>query len=126
MIRSSNLTLHTQRTYTRAINTLLYHSALAADISLCTLSAQPCMHPHITLSPLSVQLVATYITTYTCTCIAQSETIYTNDHLWLKSVASITTAAKQDPTTTKKTTVRTYSDTCMVHDKSITIPRIIG
>ena len=57
-------------------------------------------------------------------------TIYTNDHLWLKSVASITTAAKQNLTRSPKKkqkqylyTVQTSSDTMMKNDKYITIPR---
>ena len=66
MIGSSNLTLHTRRTYT-TINT-----------SLNTLSVQPCMHPHTTLA-MSTQRTCsyalpatyTYITKYTC--IAESE-----------------------------------------------------
>ena len=63
MIRSS---MHTQRTYTGAINTLLYKYIHQHILS--TLSVQPCMHPHTTLIPLSVQLhvvaTCTYITTY--------------------------------------------------------------
>ena len=71
----------------------------------------------------ATQCTATYIATYTCR--AQSETIYTNDHLWLKSVASIITAAKQNLTNRQKSlseifhamqyNVRTYSDT--THEK---------
>ena len=66
MIGSSNLTLHTRRTYT-TINT-----------SLNTLSVQPCMHPHTTLAKSTQRTCSyalpatyTYITKYTC--IAQSE-----------------------------------------------------
>ena len=60
MIRSSNLTLHTQRTYT-TINT-----------SLSTLSVQPYMHSHTAIAKSTQRTaICTYITIYTC--IAQSE-----------------------------------------------------
>ena len=68
----------------------------------------------------SYMYIHNYIYMYS---IAQSETIYTNDHLWLKSVASITTIAKRNlarshPKKKHATlcgTVRTYSDT--MHEK---------
>ena len=43
-----------------------------------------------------IHSAATYITTYTC--IAISETIYTNDHLWLNSDASSLTQPLQSET----------------------------
>ena len=36
--------------------TIYVHSAFATKASLSILSVQPCMHPHTTQSPLSVQL----------------------------------------------------------------------
>ena len=126
VIRYSNLTLHTQRTYRRAINTLLYkYISVGYQQILSTLSVQPCMHPHTTLIPLSVQLVATY----TSTCIAQSETRY----LWLKSVVSIPTAAKLNLARSHNKKMPRNAVQygrilipCMENNKNITIPRIIG
>ena len=111
MIRSSNLILHTQRTYTWAINTLLYKyiQRWLPTYPISTLSVQPCMHPHTTLSPLSVQLVATCTSITTYICIAQSETIISGSKVLCRS------QPLQSETPQKKATqcgtVRTYSDT---------------
>ena len=71
------------------------------------------------------QRLAIYKTAYTG--IAQSETIYTNYHLWLERVESITTSAKRNLTRSQNNSlseifhamryiqVRKYSDT--MHEK---------
>ena len=68
--------------------------------------------------------------------IAQSETLYTNDHLSLKRVASITITAKRN--FTKIVSLKNSTPSmwyiqyerilipCMKNDKHVTIPRIIG
>ena len=119
--------------------TIYVHSAFATNASLSILSIQPCMHPHTTLSPLmyTYALPAMYIHNYIR--IAQSETLYTNDHLSLKRVTSITTSAKRNFTRSQKIVSLKNSTPCMWYiqyerilipcmknDKHVTIPRIIG
>ena len=70
--------------------TIYVHSAFATNAH--PLSVQPCMHPRATQSLLTYTY-AMYIHNYIR--IAKSETLYTNDHLSLKRVASITTTAKR-------------------------------
>ena len=63
-----------------------------------------CTHTqHKVHSTYSYALPATYIR------IAQSETLHTNDHLWLKRVASITTTAKRNFTRSQKIVSLKYS-----------------
>ena len=71
------------------------------------------MHPHATQSPLTYTyaLPAMYIHNYIR--IAQSETLYTNDHLLLKRVASITTTAKRNFTRSQKNVSLKNSTPCM-------------
>ena len=77
MIRSD--TAHSAHIHGYQHITIYVHSSFANNASLSILSVQPCMHPHTTPSPLSVQYTlyhaATYITTYN-----------TKDRLWFKSV----------------------------------------
>ena len=120
---------YTLSAHTRGLSTHHYISTFSVGYQhiLSTFSVQPCMHPHTTLIPLSVQLVATYISTYTC--IAQSETIYTNDISGSKVLCRSQTLQSeilQDPTI-KKCHAKQYSMDvpCMENDKNITIPRII-
>ena len=105
--------------------TIYVHSAFATNASLSILSVQPYMHPHATQSPLTYTYALPAMCIHKYIRIAQSETLYTNDHLSLKRVASITTTAKRNFTKNCLSekfhamhvvyTVRTYSDT--MHEK---------
>ena len=121
--------------------TIYVHSAFATNASLSILSVQPYMHPHTTQSPLMQRTATRYqLHTYNYIRIAQSETLYTNDHLCLKRVASITTTAKRNFTRSQKIVSLKYSTPCIAryiqyerilipctkNNKHVTIPRIIG
>ena len=116
--------------------TIYVHSAFATNASLSILSVQPCMHPHATQSPLTYTYALPAMYIHNNIRIAQSETLYTNDHLSLKRVASITTTAKRN--FTKIVSLKNSTPCmwyiqyerilipCMKNDKHVTIPRIIG
>ena len=135
VIRSD--TAHSAHIHSYQHITIYIHSAIATNASLSILSVQPCMHhtQHMQ-SPLTYTyaLPAMYIHNYIR--IAQSETLYTNDHLSLKRVASITTTAKRNFTRSQKIVSLKNSTPCMWYItyerilipcmKNDTIPRIIG
>ena len=135
MIRSDYCTLsvHTRLSTHYYIRTF---SICYQRIPKYTQRIQPCMHPHTTQShsAYTYALPAMYI--HNNIRIAQSETLYTNDHLSLKRVASITTTAKRN--FTKIVSLKNSTPCmwyiqyerilipCMKNDKHVTIPRIIG
>ena len=94
------------------------------------------MHPHATQSPLTYTYALPAMYIHNNIRIAQSETLYTNDHLSLKRVASITTTAKRN--FTKIVSLKNSTPCmwyiqyerilipCMKNDKHVTIPRIIA
>ena len=91
MIRSD--TAHSAHIHGYQHITIYVHSAFATNASLSILSVQPCMHPH---SPLTYTYALPAMYIHDNIPIAQSETLYTNDHLSLKRVVSITTTAKRN------------------------------
>ena len=137
VIRSD--TAHSAHIYGYQHITIYVHSAFATNASLSIFSVQPCMHPHAAQSPLkyTYALPAMYIHNYIR--IAQSETLYTNDHLSLKRVASITTTAQRNFTRSQNIVSLKNSTLCMwcieygrilipcmKNDRHVTLPRIIG
>ena len=95
MIRSSNLILHTQRTYTWAINTLLYKYIQRWLPTYPKYTQRTTMYAptHNTKSTQRTARSYMYIHNY----IYMYSSIRDNN-LWLKSVVSIPTAAKRNPT----------------------------
>ena len=82
-----------------AINTLLYKYILYSWLPTYkytqrTTMYAPCTHNTQRIL-LNYTLPATYIPTYPCSSI-RDYTYPANDHLWLKSVASMTTATKRN------------------------------